>query len=68
MVPKYRGLEASELKQVKGLKYHFSANKIIMAELARNKRVSESLIGKAPGLIAKREAADYLVGEEHLPV
>lgn len=64
---KYGGLEASEIKRVRELERQLSDYKNMVAELTRDKRVLESIIKKALAPTGKREAGDYLVGEEHFP-
>ena len=66
---KYGGLEASELKRVKELEQQLSEYKTMVAELTHDNRALKNLIEKkALAPTGKRDAVDYLVGEEAVPI
>jgi putative transposase len=65
---KYGGLEASELKRAKELEEQLSEYKTMVAEFTHDNRALKNLLGKGIAPTGKRDAVDYLVGEEIVPI
>jgi len=53
---------------MKDLGQQLSDYKTMVAVLTRDNRALKSLIEKTLASTGKREAVDYLVGEEHIPI